>query len=778
MESNPDSKSTTSQIASGSMKDYREEIADAYRKLEASLLKYRPNADVNLLRRAYRFARKHHLGQYRRSGEPYITHPIAVAQILANLEMDVPTLSSGLLHDVVEDTSVTHEFLTERFGPEIATLVDGVTKLNIVTYDEFGVRPHLDDENGQDTLEPHEIARKLRQQEAVKSAANLRKIFLAMARDLRVMVVKLADRLHNMRTMESMPAVKRKKISEETLNVFAPLAHRLGIWQIKWELEDLAFKFTEPEAYGRVAAQVAQTRGERQGEVNEAIAILKERLEAEGIPDAQVNGRPKHLWSIHQKMLKQELDFKELFDLVALRIIVHSKPQCYSALGIVSGLWTPMPGMYSDYIAHGKSNMYQSLHIKVIGPRGKPVEVQIRTREMHRTAEYGVAAHWAYKEKGEGSKGGDQFERKLNWLRQQIFDIQSEAKEPGEFLRNVTEDLFTDQVFVFSPKGDVVDLPSGATPIDFAYRIHSDVGNRTIGAKVNGKMVTLSYEFKNGDVVEILTRTAGHPSRDWLGLAKTAHARTKIKAYFKKMMHSESVVQGMETLQREADRLGLDSKVLLKDESLRAIASAFNCPTEEELVAAVGHGTVSAASVLNRLQPATSQQNRGLVVGRGRSDESKLKVSAGNVDNIMFRRSRCCLPIPGDEIVGYVTRGRGMALHRLGCVNAQQYEKTEPERLIKVDYSGADGQVYSVQIVLETADRTGLLADVGNIFSEQKTFITAIKTQSHRDKTATLEITTEVKDVQHLNRLFMAVRKMPDVLSIERSFSGMKKLAH
>jgi guanosine-3',5'-bis(diphosphate) 3'-pyrophosphohydrolase len=752
------------------------QILAAYRILEQTLAKYKPEADCQLLRRAYRFARQKHSGQFRKSGEPYITHPLAVAQILAEMEMDIPTLAAGLLHDVVEDTAVTQEDMVKRFGAEVAALVDGVTKLNIVGVDEFGKRSAGDTkEQPQEPLEPHEEARAARRQESVKSAANLRKIFMAMAKDLRVMVIKLADRLHNMRTLESMPAHKRVRIAEETLQVFAPLAHRLGIWQMKWELEDLGFKYSEPESYAEVAAKVAQTRGERQGEVDEAIQILRERLKAEGIMDAQITGRPKHLYSIYQKMLKQELDFKELFDLVALRIIVHSKPECYHALGIVSGLWTPMPGMYSDYIANSKGNMYQSLHIKVIGPRGRPLEVQIRTWEMHRTAEFGVAAHWAYKEKGEGGKATDQFERKLNWLRQQIFDLQAEAREPGEFMRSVTEDLFSDQVFVFSPKGDVVDLPAGATPVDFAYRIHSDVGNRTVGAKVNGKMVTLSYKFKNGDVAEIITRSDGHPSRDWLALAKTAHARSKIKAYFKKLLHSESVQDGRDVLQREADRLGLDAHALLKDESLRSVASHFNVPSEEELLAAVGYGTVSAAAVLNKLQPNQPLPPKGLVVGRGRADDSKLKVTAGNVDNVMFRRSRCCLPIPGDEVIGYVTRGRGMTLHRKECINIKHYEKTEPERLISVDYSGGENQVYSVNVIIETADRTGLLADVGNIFGEMKTFITAIKTQSHRDRTATLEVAAEVKDVEHLNRLFMAVRRLPDVLDIERALGGREK---
>ena len=742
----------------------------AFVELIDAVTKYRPDADFALLRSAYEFAKDNHKGQTRCSGEPYITHPLAVASILASLEMDVATLAAGLLHDVVEDTTVTPDDMTARFGAEVAGLVDGVTKLNIVVSDSFDM--HSSPSDG--PRSPQDEARLKRRDETVKSAANLRKIFLAMARDLRVMVIKLADRLHNMRTLGAMPDYKRKRIAQETLHIFAPLAHRLGIWQVKFELEDLAFKFGDPEKFDEVANQVAQTRTEREGEVDESIAILRERLIAEGIADVYISGRPKHLYSIYQKMLKQELDFKELFDLVALRVIVHTRQECYHALGVVSALWTPVHGMYSDYIARSKSNMYQSLHLKVIGPRNKPLEIQIRTWEMHRTAEFGVAAHWAYKEKGEGGKATDQFERKLNWLRQQLFDWQSDAKDSGEFLRSVTEDLFADQVFVFSPLGDVIDLPAGATPIDFAYRIHSDVGNHTVGAKVNGKMVPLSYAFHNGDVVEILTRSNSSPSRDWLAYAKTSHARSKIKAWFKRLMHDVSVQQGREALQREADHLGIDTQGILKDEALRAVAPMFNLPNETELLAAVGYGTVTAAAVLHKLRPGENQQIRGLVLGRGRADESKLKVSSGDVDNVMFRRSRCCQPIPGDEVAGYITRGRGLALHRTECPNLRHYEKTEPERLARVDYEGSDTQVFSVTLFIEALDRTGLLADVGAIFGEMRTNITAVRTQSHKDGTATLIISAEVKDTEYLNRLFLAVRRLSDVLNIERA-SGTKE---
>jgi GTP pyrophosphokinase len=742
----------------------------AFEQIVASLEKSRPQDDLSLLRAAYEFAREKHGGQKRRSGEPYITHPVSVAEILAGMEMDVQTLAAGLLHDVVEDATVTIEELSQRFGGEIAALVDGVTKLTKAGMDEFsGHSPLLSQPQT-----PQEEARVKRQQEVIKSASNLRKIFLAMAKDLRVMVIKLADRMHNMRTLDAQPEASRRRISEETLSLYAPLAHRLGIWQMKWELEDLAFKYLEPEKYREVADKVALTRAERQGEVQEAIQILQEKLREEGI-DAQINGRSKHLYSIYQKMLKQELDFNEIYDLVALRVIVHTRNECYHALGIISGLWVPIPGMFSDYIARSKSNMYQSLHIKVIGPRSKPLEVQIRTYDMHRTAEFGIAAHWAYKEKGEGGKAADQFEKKLSWLRQQLYDWQNDSRDSSEFLRSVTEDLFTDQVFVFTPKGDVIDLPAGATPIDFAYRIHSDVGNHAVGAKVNGKMVPLSYRFRNGDMVDIITRSNSAPSRDWLALVKTSHAKSKIKAYFKRLMHAESVQHGREILERELERLNLDARGLLKDEVLRAIAPLFNLPNEVELLAAVGRGTAPAGTVINKLRPGQPVPPKGVVVGRGKADESKLRVSAGDVENVMFRRSRCCLPIPGDEVIGYITRGRGMALHRKECPNIRHYELTENERLIPVDYAGSDNQVYSVNLLIQTVDRTGLIADVGNIFGETKTFITKISTQSHRDRTATLLISAEVKDVDHLNRLFLAIRRLADVLDISRAIGSKEK---
>lgn len=753
-------------------------VSAVMESITSRLQQYRSHADTDLVRRAFDFANEKHAGQTRRSGEPYITHPVEVAEILTELEVDEQTLAAALMHDVIEDCEVTVEELTTLFGPEIAMLVDGVTKLQIKGVDEGkarDARPEDDEE-----VTPATAERRRKQAEMAKNAANLRKIFVATAKDMRVILIKLADRLHNMRTLDSLPPGRQFRMAAETQQIFAPLAHRLGIWKLKSELEDLSFKYTEPEAFAEIRALVAQNRKERQEEVNEAIAILQEKLKEEGI-DAQINGRPKHFYSIYNKMRQQNLDFGDLYDLIAVRVIVHTRAECYHALGVVSALWSPIPGMYSDYIARAKGNMYQSLHIKVMGPAGRPMEVQIRTWEMHRTAEFGVAAHWQYKE---GGRVSDQFERRLSFLRQQMFDWQADSKDHNEFLRNVTQDLFADQIFTQTPKGDYIDLPVGSTPIDFAYRIHSDVGQHTVGAKVNGRMVPLSHELKNGDVVEIITRPNANPSRDWLSFVKSSHARNRIRSYFKRLNYTEDVQTGRDLLEKElAHQLQLDSKAwgddpraLLKDDSLRNLASQFNMPGEQELLAAIGYGTVAALSVLNKLKPNAPPATPGLQIGGRKADDRKLQVVAGELDadNVLFRRSRCCLPIPGDDVIGYVTRGRGMALHRRECPNVQRYLEVEADRCTPVEYVGNDGQVYQVYLIIETIDRMNLLADVGTIFGENRTNITAVKTQSHRDKTATLELAIEVKDTNHLAGIIQKVRSLGDILDVHRATGAMK----
>jgi guanosine-3',5'-bis(diphosphate) 3'-pyrophosphohydrolase len=742
------------------------------------LAEYRPQADADLVRRAFRFAYDKHDGQKRRSGEPYIIHPVEVTEVLAELEMDETTLAAGLLHDVVEDCNVTGEQLATEFGPEVAMLVDGVTKLQIVGVDEGKERP----ETAEDDEEMSEAAleRRKKHAELAKNAANIRKIFVAMAKDLRVIIIKLADRLHNMRTLGALSPARQYRMASETLQIFAPLAHRLGIWQLKWQLEDLSFKYVNPDAYKEVSQMVARNRAERQAEVDEAIQALTDRLKDEGI-HAQVKGRPKHLYSIYNKMQQQGLEFSDLFDLTALRVIVHTRAECYHALGVVSATWTPIPGMYTDYIAQSKTNLYQSLHIKVTGPSGRPVEVQIRTWEMHRTAEFGVAAHWQYKE---GGKVSDQFERRLAFLRQQMFDWQNDSKNSREFMQNIADDLFSDQVF---------DLPVGSTPVDFAYRIHSNVGQHCVGAKVNGRMVPLSFrfdytnpEFKNGMTVDIITRPSAAPSRDWLAFVKTSHARTRIRSYFRRLNRDENILKGREMLEKElahqverdAKSWGEDPRSLIKDESLRAIATSFNILTDDELrdkdlLAQIGQGTIAPSTVLNRLKPPPVPSDE-LHVSGTRADDRKLQIRAGGMDaeNVEFRRSRCCLPIPGDEVIGYVTRGRGMALHRRECPNAKDALEHEPDRCMSVAYIGNEGQVFQVYLIIETVDRTGLLADVSNTFAENKTFITSVKTQSHRDRTATLEVAIEVRDTEHLKTIIGKVHALPDILNIHRAGPG------
>lgn len=744
-------------------------------RIIARLETYRPQSDLSLVRKAYEFAAEKHLHQKRKCGEPYIIHPVEVTEILTDLEMDEQTLAAGLLHDVVEDCGVTLAELEQEFGFEVANLVDGVTKLQISGVDE-GKDKDADPEEAVE-MSAATIERYKKQAEMAKNANNLRKLFVAMARDLRVMIIKLADRLNNMRTLSALPPARQFRMATETLQIFAPLAHRLGLWQLKSQLEDLSFRYVEPESYAQIAAMVAQKREERQQEVNEAIRILEEQLKESGI-DAQVSGRPKHLFSIYNKMLKQKLEFSDLLDLIALRIIVHTVPECYLALGVVNSLWTMIPGLFTDYIHQSKGNMYQSLHVKVMGPGNKPLEVQIRTWEMHRTAEFGVAAHWQYKE---GGKTSDLFERRLSFLRQQMFDWQNENRDHNDFMRNVTEDLFTDQVFVRTPKGDLIDLPAGSTPVDFAYRVHSNVGQHCVGAKVNTRMVPLSYQFTNGDVVEIITRPNANPSKDWLAFVKTSHAKSRIKSYYKRLHQAENVLMGRELLEKElqhqierdAKAWGDEWRALLKDESLRLVAPLFNMPGETELLASIGYGTLAASSVLNKLKPIVPTVS-GIQVGGKKSDDRKLQIMAGGLDadNVLFRRSRCCLPIPGDDVIGYVTRGRGMALHRRECPNAIQYLKREPDRCTGVEYVGNDGQVYQVFLIIDTLDRTGLLGDVGSVFAENKTNITAVKTQSHRDKTATLELAIEVRNTEHLAAIIQKVYSLGDIISVHRATGG------
>jgi GTP pyrophosphokinase len=725
-------------------------------RLVAKVRGYLPADQIAAIEEAFALAQEAHEGQSREAGDSYIDHPLAVAETLADLQMDGASIMAALLHDVVEDTSIDLSVLESRFGSEVARLVDGVTKLSAAEFEQAELA-------GDEPLEVDGPTKKRNQEaEQKRRAANIRKIFLAMARDVRVMIIKLADRLHNMRTLDVLSPERRTRIATETLQIFAPLAHRLGIWQFKWQLEDLAFKYLYPEEYAEIAALVQRNRTEREEEIAEVISILKERLTEAGL-EAEIHGRPKHLWSIHQKILKQELSFKDIHDLVAVRIIVPTVADCYHALGIVHDLWLPITGMFSDYIARPKSNMYQSLHTKVIGERGEPLEIQIRTKEMHRTADFGIAAHWQYKE---GGRPDRRFEEKLAWLRQQLFDWQSDSRDATEFLRSVIDDLFTDQVFVFTPRGDVIDLPAGSVPIDFAFRIHSDVGLHCVGAKVNGRMVPLSYRFKNGDIVEIMTRPSAHPSLDWLTLVKTSHAKQRIKAWFRKQRRTENVALGREMLEREAQRLGMEWREVSRPESLARAAQLLNYASDEDMLAAIGFGNLTAAAVLGKLR-AQELPRREVITGRP-ATESRLAITAGGVDDVFIRRSRCCQPLPGDEVIGYVTRGKGMAIHRRACPNVEPLLANESDRIVAVEWKQEGDSPLPVRLRIETVDRVGLLSEISGIFSERKANIESLNVRVLKNRTAVFDLVVDVKDLEELGTLTRVVEALPDVLGVQR----------
>ena len=608
--------------------------------LVQNVRRYDPSLDPAWLESVYAVAETAHREQRRASGESYIEHPLAVAAILADLEMDRQTIAAALLHDVVEDTLITSEEVAERFGDEIASLVDGVTKLTRIPYQ---------------TKEDAQVE-------------NLRKMFLAMAKDIRVIIIKLADRLHNMRTLGSLPPAKQQTIAQETIEIYAPIAHRLGIWRMKWDLEDLALRYLDPESYHDISERVAKKRGEREAAVQRVLDELKGQFEAIGL-HAEINGRPKHFYSIHKKMQKGR-DFSTIYDLTAVRIVVDSVKDCYGALGIVHSIWKPLPGRFKDYIAMPKPNMYQSLHTTVVGPGGDPLEVQIRTLEMHRTSEYGIAAHWRYKE---GAKG-DSFEQKLTWLRS-LLEWQNDMRDSRMFMENLKLDLFESQVFIFSPKGDVFSLPASATPLDFAYQVHSGVGNHCVGAKVNGKIVPLDFGLKNGDIVEVLVnKSSARPSLDWLSLVKTSGAKHKIKQWFRKERKEENALLGQEMLEAELVHIGLRADSARGD-VVEKIAGKLNYSTANDLYAAIGFGDANAASVAKRLKEELKVDNvvdiqtlpRPTSTRRVARNASGIRIAG--VDDVLVRLSKCCSPVPGDPIMGFVTIGRGVSVHRADCPN-------------------------------------------------------------------------------------------------------------
>jgi guanosine-3',5'-bis(diphosphate) 3'-pyrophosphohydrolase len=698
---------------------------------------HRPSINVGLIERAHDVAVTAHEGQFRASGEPYVSHPIEVAHYLAGLQMDAETLAAALLHDVPEDTDMTLLDIEKRFGREVTRLVDGVTKLS-----KFG------------------SARSMEEQQA----ENIRKMFMAMAEDVRVVVIKLADRLHNMRTLQYLSEDKQLRIARQTMEIYAPLAHRLGMWQIKWELEDLSFKYTEPELYRKLAELLTDRRRARESFINKSIGILRKELGKVGI-EAEISGRPKHLYSIYKKMERKGAEFSEIYDLHAIRLLVRDVKDCYAALGVVHSMWRPIPGQFDDYIAVPKANMYQSLHTAVIGPDAKPLEVQIRTHHMHEVAEAGIAAHWRYKE---GSRGDRRYDEKLAWVRQ-LIEWQREVSDATEFVEGLKLDLFQDQVFVFTPKGDVKDLPAGAGPLDFAYRIHTDVGHRTIGAKVNNRLVPLDYRLRNGDIVEIITTKAAHgPSRDWLNIVRTNQAREKIRQWFKRQQRDENITQGKEILDRELRRLAHETLGSLAGEKLVEIASQLHYRELDDFYAAIGYGAVSPASVVSKLE-VHDDVAIALPEVAPPAAPSTTGVRVKGVGDLLVRFAKCCSPIPGDPILGYVTRGKGVTIHRATCPSV--LSERDIERLIDVEWEAAGQQTYPITVRIEAIDRQGLLNEITNVVAEHKVNIVAASIGVHPDGMATLTATLKVTSLQQLSRVLSRIERVKDVTSVTREVS-------
>jgi guanosine-3',5'-bis(diphosphate) 3'-pyrophosphohydrolase len=711
---------------------------------------YLKEDDLKQIKEAYDFADKAHYGQVRKSGEPYILHPLAVAEILVNMQMDVTSIIAALLHDVVEDTKVSLSEVKTKFGEICAMLVDGLTKLEKIKFK---------------SKEEHQNE-------------NYRKMFVAMAQDIRVILIKLADRLHNMRTLKFQSEENQRRIADETLEIFCPIAHRLGISAIKWEMEDIALRYLNPQQYYRIVNLMQKKRAEREQYIEDVIKTINEKLAEMGI-EGDISGRPKHIYSIYKKMTTQNKQFYEIYDLLAIRVIVENIKDCYAALGIIHTLWKPMPGRFKDYIAMPKANMYQSLHTTVIGPKGEPLEVQIRTWDMHRTSEYGIAAHWAYKE---GKLAVDEsFGEKMGWFRE-ILELQKEARDASEFMESLKMDFFSDLVFVFTPKGEVIELPAGSVPLDFAYRIHTEVGNRTIGAKVNGRIVPLDHRLKTGDIVEILTSKHSYgPSQDWVKIAQSSHARSKIKQWFKKEKREENIEKGKEALEKEIKRLGYEPSALMTEDKLNEVTKKFNFNDIDDMLSAISFGGITAAQVCTRLTDKLRKETEEQQQQQLLQDMREVKappaprkprpthgVSVKGIDNLLVRFARCCNPVPGDDIIGYITRGRGVSVHRADCLNIPGDEGLETHRLIEVEWESSTESNYSVEIEITGHDRRGLLNEVLQAVSESKTLISAVSGRSDKNKMALIHMTILIRNTDHLQSVVEKIKRVKDIYSVQR----------
>ncbi len=719
-----------------------------YRRLINKIRKYNPEVDEEAIKSAYALAKRLHSDQLRKSGENFFSHPVEVAEILADLQMDTPTICAALLHDAVEDTEASLEDIRSAMGEEICALIDGVTKLGKIEF-------------------------KSREEE---QAENLRKMLVAMAKDVRVIIIKLADRLHNMRTICHLSREKQREKAIETLEIYAPLAHRLGMMQIKWELEDLSFELLEPKMYEQIRRLVTEKRSEREQYLNEFMKRLQGELKSIGI-EAEISGRPKHFYSIYRKMLKKGKDFSEIYDLFATRVIVRTVKDCYGALGVIHSVWKPIPGRFKDYIAMPKFNMYQSLHTTIVGPGGKPLEIQIRTEQMHRTAEYGIAAHWRYKEGGKD----DRFDEALAWLRQML-EWQSELKDPREFMEMLKIDLFLDEVYVFTPKGDVVSLQAGSTPLDFAYAIHTDVGHRCIGAKVNNKIVPLEYELKTGDFVEILTsKSSIGPSQDWLKIVKTSRARNKIRQWFSRETREVNASLGRDAIGKELKKLGLSLQPTAHAGALESIARELNFKAVDDLFGAVGAGKVSAKQVAGKLAshlgraPAAEEIEEVRIgfTGRRARHPSKSGIKVKGVDDVLVRLAQCCNPVPYDDIIGFVTRGRGVSVHRRDCINSQLL-LAQPERLIEVSWDVKQPAAFKVEIQVESLDRPRLLRDISTVLADAGLNILSARVSTSKGHLAVLRFVFEIGNLAHLKQVIENIKKVDSVVDAYRVEPGLE----